>query len=49
MQPVEPDAKEVTFEIDLDRAGVTMLDAWFRDKDGEERGAYYVYVERLSS
>ncbi|MHC4885226.1 MAG: arylsulfatase [Planctomycetota bacterium] len=40
-------AEEVVFEMDLEEAGPTTLDAWFTDSDGEERGAYYVYVERL--
>ena len=45
--PVDPDAPEVTFELDLAQTGVTVLEAWFVDADGEERGAYYVYVERV--
>jgi hypothetical protein len=42
---VESGAESVTFEANL-TAGVTELEAWFIDPDGEERGAYYVYVER---
>jgi hypothetical protein len=42
---VEPGAERVTFEANL-TAGVTELEAWFIDPDGEERGAYYVYVTR---
>jgi arylsulfatase B len=43
---VEPGRKEVTFEVELEPGGTTTLDAWFQDPDGEERGAYYVYIER---
>jgi len=46
-QPVAPGEKEATFEMEVDRTGVTTLDAWFRGDDGEERGAYYVYVQRF--
>jgi arylsulfatase A-like enzyme len=45
---VAPGVKEATFELDLDRTGVTQLEAWFLDGDAQRRGAYYVYVERLS-
>ncbi|HOS65445.1 MAG TPA: arylsulfatase [Candidatus Latescibacteria bacterium] len=45
--PVDPDAPEVTFTLHLTRTGVTVLEAWFMDADGDERGAYYVYVERV--
>ncbi len=38
-------AERVTFEANL-TAGVSELEAWFLDPDGEERGAYYVYVTR---
>jgi len=31
----------------LGESGVSELDAWFKDADGTERGAYYVYIERL--
>ena len=44
---VERGAEEARFEVVLERAGQTRLDAWFADADGEERGAYYVTVERL--
>ena len=44
---MDPDAVEVTFGLDLTQTGVTVLEAWFLDADGEERGAYYVYVERV--
>jgi hypothetical protein len=43
---VHPQEKEVTFTLELDRTGKTRLEAWFADEKGEERGAYYVYVER---
>ena len=42
---VAPGAERVSFEANLN-AGVTELEAWFIDADGEERGAYYVYVTR---
>lgn len=42
---VEPGAERVSFEADL-TAGVSELEAWFIDADGEERGAYYVHVTR---
>ena len=44
---VEPGAETVTFTLELQQTGVTQLEAWFVDAAGEERGAYYVYVERL--
>jgi len=44
---VEPDSERVLFELDLRKTGKTDLDAWFIDADGEERGAYYVYVTRI--
>ena len=40
-------SKEVTFEWQVAQTGVTHLEAWFVDREGEEQGAYYVYVERL--
>ncbi|HCU34781.1 MAG TPA: Cerebroside-sulfatase [Armatimonadetes bacterium] len=39
-------AEAVVFEADL-QPGRADLDAWFIDADGEERGAYYVYAERV--
>lgn len=45
--PVIPGAHEVTVEFVVNQTGVTRLDAWFADPSGEERGAYYVTVERL--
>ncbi|MFO7945248.1 MAG: Cerebroside-sulfatase, partial [Armatimonadota bacterium] len=38
-------AESVTFEADL-QPGRADLDAWFINDDDEERGAYYVYIER---
>ncbi len=38
-------AESVTFEADL-QPGRTDLDAWFINDDGQELGAYYVYIER---
>ena len=46
--PVESGVEEVTFELQLKQTGVTQLDAWFVDAEGEEQGAYYVVVERLT-
>lgn len=46
--PVLTGAQEVVFELDLPET-TTTLDAWFIDKDGEERGAYYVVVEYINS
>ena len=38
-------ADRVSFEADL-RRGTGEFEAWFIDANGEERGAYYVYVTR---
>ena len=45
--PVHKGEREVTFEFRVEQTGVTELEAWFLDDDGEARGAYYVYVQRL--
>jgi len=45
--PVQPGARQVSFEIPLAATGVTELEAWFLSPDNDRRGAYYVYVERL--
>ncbi len=45
-QPVQPGETAATFEVDIDPAGPTDLEAWF-DGDGDPRGAYYVTVTRL--
>jgi arylsulfatase A-like enzyme len=37
---------EATFEVDVEQAGETSLEAWFVGAE-EEQGAYYVYAERL--
>ncbi len=42
---IPPDAKHVTFEMDLP-AGPQQLSARFIDDEGTEHGAYFVYVER---
>ena len=42
---VAPGAESVVIEADLE-AGRTDLEAWFADGSGEERGAYYVDIER---
>jgi arylsulfatase A-like enzyme len=39
--------KAAVFEPLL-QAGPAKLETWFYDKDGSERGAYFVYIERLS-
>jgi hypothetical protein len=44
---VETGMAQVTFEVYLEQTGVTQLEAWFMDENGEQRGAYYVYVEQL--
>ena len=46
-QTVEEGATEAVFEWRIERTGVTHMEAWFADAEGEEQGAYYVYVERL--
>ncbi len=40
------DASAPSVDLELP-AGATTLDAWFIDADGQEYGAYCVYVERL--
>lgn len=42
---IPPDAKQVTFEMDLPE-GPQQLSARFIDDEGTEHGAYFVYVER---
>jgi hypothetical protein len=44
---VSREASAVTFQVKL-KAGKTRLQTWFTDEAGESRGAYYVYVKRLS-
>lgn len=46
--PVAQGSEAVVIELDIAQTGKTTLDAWFIDADGDERGAYYVYVERLT-
>lgn len=45
---VENDANQAVFRVRL-RAGRTRLQTWLTTPDGEERGAYFVYVRRLRS
>lgn len=45
--PVNPGDSEAFFEIEVKEAGETRMEAWFLDKDAEQCGAYYVYVERM--
>ena len=45
---VKPGDEAVAFECDTQQTGVTRLEAWFIDEQGDERGAYYVHVERLA-
>ncbi|MFH1567111.1 MAG: arylsulfatase [Gemmatimonadota bacterium] len=44
--PADGGQSEVAFEVEMSSTGPTRLDAWFVDRDGEERGAFYVTVER---
>ncbi|MHC4563634.1 MAG: hypothetical protein ACYS8X_12790 [Planctomycetota bacterium] len=44
---VLPGDIEATFEVDLAATETAALDAWFTCA-GDECGAYYVYVERLT-
>ncbi len=43
---VQAGDKAAVFEVEL-QPGPAQLETWFYDSDGSERGAYYVYVERL--
>jgi len=45
-QPVEQNAREVTFRVKLE-AGSAKLQSWFEDDKGNSRGAYFVYVRRI--
>ncbi len=45
-RPVDAQAPGVTFQVEL-KAGPTRLQTWFSDDQGNERGAYYVYVRRV--
>ncbi len=44
---VQPGREGVSVELNLEQTGPTVLEAWFEDASGEERGAYYVYAERV--
>jgi arylsulfatase A-like enzyme len=46
-KPISEGAREVTFRVSL-KAGPAELRTWFTAADGSPRGAYYVYVKRLS-
>jgi arylsulfatase A-like enzyme len=46
-KPVSADTHAVTFRVQL-KAGKTQLQTWFINDKGESRGAYYVYVKRIS-
>jgi arylsulfatase A-like enzyme len=46
-KPIGANAKAVTFQVKL-KAGKRKLQTWFIDEDGQSRGAYYVYVKRLT-
>ncbi|MFC1739416.1 arylsulfatase [Planctomycetota bacterium] len=46
-KPIDKDTVAVTFRVWL-KAGKTRLQTWFIDDQGSSRGAYYVYVKRLS-
>ena len=43
---VKADDKAAVFTVDLDQ-GPAKLQSWLIEKDGQSRGAYYVYVRRL--
>ena len=43
---VDPKATRAVFEVQL-QAGPARLQSWLTTPAGKERGAYYVYVERL--
>jgi len=45
-EPVVEDALSVTFDFEVEK-GETFLQTWFIDSDGDEFGAYYVYVDKL--
>lgn len=46
-KPVSADEHAATFRVKL-KAGKTQLQTWFTDDKGTSRGAYYVYVKRIS-
>jgi len=46
-QPIASGATAATFQLSL-QAGKTRMQTWFTDEQGASRGAYYVYVKRLS-
>ncbi len=46
LKDVDPGETAVRFEVDL-AGGPAELQTWLQSKDGTERGAYFVYVERI--
>lgn len=46
--PVTPGSSSVTLTADL-KAGNTRLETWLTDRDGVSRGAFFVYVRRLTA
>ena len=48
VQPVDASDTKASFHASLD-AGPTSIQTWFELPDGTERGAYFLYVERLES
>jgi len=45
-KPIPESATAVRFEVKL-KAGKTRLQTWFTNDNGQSRGAYYVYLNRL--
>jgi hypothetical protein len=45
---VDPGERAAVFEVDLP-AGPAELQTWLISRDGSERGAYYVYAEKLGN
>jgi arylsulfatase B len=47
-KPIQAEDTGITFRVTL-KQGQTTLQTWFLDGDNDQRGAYYVYVERISN
>ena len=45
---VDPGQREAVFDRTIDQSGTTQLEGWFTDESGDDCGAYYVSVERLT-
>jgi arylsulfatase A-like enzyme len=45
-QPIRAEDKQVSFTVDL-QAGETQVQGFFYDAEGQDIGAYFVYVERI--